>query len=178
MSKRELKQLAKLVFQMTRRQIWLGGNVKRKMHDWPEDVEPPQNWDKRVVWTMSPEVELGGHKIRVCVSAIPDRFWAGEGCRVRVFVDGVIGYPGGFYDQVDWTWLWQTWATRLARIEIEEGGRTGPVDRRDQLIVEAKDRLQTAQVKHIADPVDPDAEEAVREVEALVARRKVLRELS
>jgi len=186
----ELKKLARLVFEMTRRQIWLGGKVvflqvdhgrsTRIDDDWPEEVEFP-DLGSGVIWTMSPEVELGGHAIRVCVSASPNLFKR-EGCKVRVFVDGQIKYPGGVYEQPNWAWTWlwgENWATRLARIEISEGGRTGPVHRRDQLITEAKKRLQTAQVKHHPtpiDPVDPAAEEAVREVEALIATRKALHE--
>lgn len=168
----ELRRLASLVFQHTRRDVWFGGVAHQRMADWPKDVVCP-DWDSGVVWTISPAIELGGHQIRVCVSATPYRFRTGSPCGVRVFVDGYVGYPGGHYEQGQWVFpffrsFFENWAARLARIEIEEGGRTGPVDRRDVLIHEATERLHGARVHHPL-PLSPEAKATIREMEELEA---------
>ncbi len=181
MSVRELKKLAHLIFRMSRRQVWLGGKVPTvawnakqadaDWGDWPDDVNRPSSdltWVSGLTWTLSPEVELGGHRLRVCVSSTFD---SGRKHKhhVRIFVDGKIMYPGGHYEKVDWS-FWESWSGRLARLERAEGGLTGPVDRRDLLIAEAQEKLQSAASRHPSRVLDVDAVEAVREVEALVQR--------
>jgi hypothetical protein len=190
MSQRELKKLAKLIFQLTRREVWLGGKTEvdhayhsRKVKGWPSDMEQPK-WSSDITWTLSPEIELGGHKMRVCVSSNASRYSRDSpySCRVRVFTDGKLVYPGGWYDQKDW-WLFAgkfpSWAVRIATLERRDGGKTGPVDSRDLLIAEAKERLEVPQSakpkKLLTDNDDPAAIAAIAEVEALtrkVAARK------
>ena len=185
MSQRELKDLAYRIFQLTRRQIWLGGAVTTKIVQkdyintvvtlyptWPEDMDKP-DFVKGVTWTMSPPVDLGGHQIRVCVYSSPR---SGGTYGVRVFVDGDLKYPGGTYMASDWWFFAQrfpSWAGRIARMEREDGGVSGPVDRRDLIIAEAKNRIygpdQVAHPKLIESSVlDPEAVAAIREVEELV----------
>lgn len=167
-----LQRLAYTLFCLTRREIWLGGCSQRANDPWPKTIK--RAWNSGVFWTLSPEVELGGHRVRVCVTtgwrdsnAIP---WV----RVLVYVDDEIKHPGGSYDEAGPVYiasvLWrENWACRIAAQEREDGGRTGPVDRRDLLIEEAEQRLRgPARVEH--DKVDEKAIAAAREVEALVGK--------
>ena len=185
MSQRELKRLAKLIFQIAHREVWWGGRVqaergrwgrvlKKVSPNWPEGVTIPQDWSVGVTWTLSPAVTLGGNSMQVCVSSHGDH----RGHGVRVFVDGELGYPGGFYEHEDW-WPFNlrfpSWSGRLARQEREEGGKTGHVDRRDLLIEEAADKLLgLTKVDHTPPELemDPHVVAAVREVEDLVQRQQ------
>jgi len=184
MSQRELKALAYRVFCLTRREVWAGGKVTSKREvknydtkiiklnpSWPEDLDKV-DWDEGVTWTLSPPVELGGHKIQVCVSSK----FTSSAFGVRVFIDGNLKYPGGYYEDADW-WpfarTFPSWAGRIALLEQEDGGVSGPIDRRDLLIAEADQRLHgPKQITH--DPpeanLSPEAEAAFREVEAFVQK--------
>lgn len=166
MSHRELKKLAKLLFQITRRAIWSGG---RGDENWPDTIDA--RWKIDTTWTLSPEVELGGHRLRVCVSSRRDPYANLQSFSVRVFVDDVLKYPGGIYETWDWPWC-ESWAGRIARIERTDGGHPGPVDKRDLLITEAKQRLSGPAVRHIEQRPDPEAVKAVEEVEALVNKTR------
>jgi hypothetical protein len=184
LSKSELKTLAHRIFLLTRRGIWRGGKVvldgpnrwngTRVNPAWPKGLDEPDEdvWGVGTTWTLSPAVELGGHELRVCVASHPNK----EGYEVRVFVDGDLKYPGGVYAGNDW-WLFAemfpSWAARIARIEREDGGVSGPIDRRDLLIAEAGQRLRGPQQVNHPQPEpesDPAAVAAVREVEALVKK--------
>jgi len=182
MSKRELRKLAKLIFRLSRREVWLGGRTERKRIDswtyetvipgWPEKLDKPK-WKPNLTWTLSPEVELGGQRMRVCVSWLGDY---GEPVRVRVFADDKVRYPGGWYDHSDW-WLWTywfpSWEVRIAEIERRDGGSSGPIDRRDLLIAEAKEKLELPRTNNkllITKSEEPEAAAAIAEVEALMRR--------
>lgn len=79
--------------------------------------------------------------MRVCVSSIKR-----EGTHhVHVFVDDGPGYPGGDYTSFNWWW---SWSTKIAKQEQVDGGRTGPIEKRDLLLVEAKRRLAGVNVAH------------------------------
>jgi len=190
MSHRELKALAYRVFCLARREVWRGGkvtekrvraNYQTKVHklnpSWPEGLDKV-DWAVGVTWTLSPPVELGGHEIRVCVSSREGE----KGFGVRVFIDGDLKYPGGYYEDADW-WpfarSFPSWAGRIARLEQEDGGVSGPIDRRDLLIAEADQRLQgPKQVTHAHPQLEekpdlsPEAVAAVREVEAFVQKTR------
>lgn len=162
MSTRQLRKLAKAIFKLNRREIWLGG----KSHyngigaDWPKTIEKP-DWSSGVTWTLSPEVELGGHQMRVCVS------WnGGEWHKVRIFTDGKIVHPGGTYRSGWWPigWSW-----RIAKQESAEGGKTGPVDRRDLLLKEAAAKGRGVVTQHDEPLYCDSCDEAMQEVDALDA---------
>jgi hypothetical protein len=157
-SAKQLRQLAKAIFKLTRREIWLGGKAEYRGvgADWPKTVEK-QDWSSGVTWTLSPEVELGGHQMRVCVS-----WGGGEWHRVRVFTDGKLVHPGGEYQSSWWPWGW-SW--RIAKQERAEGGKTGPVDRRDLLLKEAASKGRGVVTQHV-DPLYCDScDDALHEVE-------------
>lgn len=167
----DLQSLAERIFLLTRRDVWLGGRSPKR-GSWPLDVEYP-NWSNGYTWTLSPEVVLGGHRMRICVSS------EGDGSsfeyRVRVFVDGAVKHPGGLYDEFTWFgWeIFENWAGRIARHEREEGGRDGPVDRRDLLIAEANQRIQgLSQPRRTLPKEDLAATAAAKEVEALLQRTR------
>lgn len=146
MSDTDLRQLAKRIFEITRRQVWLGGKCPRPGvpgPNWPKGVEVIE-WSEGLTWTLSPEVELGGMKLRVCIS------WDGNNepgtvngtHGVRVFVDGELKYPGGFYKAANREGLlWEhrdAWSWKIARTERTDGGRNGRVSARTELLAEAK----------------------------------------
>lgn len=194
MSDRELWRLADRIYKMSHREIWLGGRVdierrvvgKKPIEwvniypNWPESLPCPK-WGPGHTWTLSPEVELGGLRTRVCVN------WDGreDACGVTVFIDDAVRYPGGHYKQPipnEFYSLWSflvrrffgvNWAVRLAELEQRDGGRIGYINRRDLLIAEAARHLGAPTVRHQieAAPPDPEAEAvaAVREVEAWLA---------
>lgn len=170
-SSKDIRRLAWIVFILAKREIWLGG---RGVGDWPGDVERPSVVWARSIWTMSPEVELGGDQIRVCV--LSEEKELAKGCEVLVFVNGRLAYPGGAYSVVPrWfhhAWLLgEPWELRIARLEQWSGGRPGHVHRRDLLIQEGERRLEG--VLSTAEPVLDEAYEAARqEVDAIGQRRK------
>ncbi len=176
----DLRELAHKLFLLTRRDVWLGGqqNVRGA---WPEGVEHPGWNDSDLFWTLSPEVQLGGYRLRVCVSSRQAAYGDVQKHRVRVYVDGEIKHPGGAYDEGEGSilvllfGLAESWSTVVARQEREDGGRTGPVDVRDLLITEAADRL--GGVRRAVEPApDEAAIRAAREVEALVAGKPPVRQ--
>lgn len=179
-SKRELKRLAYVLFLMTRRDVWLGGrtDTSEGSKDWPR-ASLPLGAPGRF-WTLSPEVALGGHRLRVCVFTTERYAYLingpiGDDHHVGIYVDDEVKHPGGHYAEWDAPW-WQSWSGQIARQEIEEGGKTGPVDRRDLLIAEAERALGFRGAAVVKAPPDPDAERAVREVEALVRGKRPQRE--
>jgi len=135
MSKATLKQLAYRIFQLARREVWLGGRMKYNSGNigppWPDSVLGPQGWGQGLTWTLSPEVELGGHKLRLCISWGTD--FAAPHC--RIFVDGEVKHPGGEFKAN--RFFGDAWIRRIAKQERAEGGKTGPVDTRDLLLTEA-----------------------------------------
>jgi hypothetical protein len=188
-SGRQLKKLAKLVFQLTRREIWLGG---KGGFNWPIDGSVPGvSWHSETTWTLSPEVELGGHQVRVCVSynensdrhgnirgyypTDPTGYWH----RVKVFVDGEEKYPGGEYLERN-RWWWPSWSKRIAMLEHRDGGATGPVDRTDLLIEDAKKKLKAVNAAHtpkqltVSDfKLDPAYKAAVEEIDRMQRAAKL-----
>jgi hypothetical protein len=190
-SARELRQLAKLVYKMSRRGVWLGGKALKtynskagkhvwKFGPWPKGLHRPTMWDEQT-WTLSPEVELGGHRLRVAVVSQRRNL-----IHIVVFVDDEIKYPGGEFSLEVleyegallelWKWVFgEHWAKRIARIERKDGGRTGPIDRRDLLIAEARGKLGGPQQiehpkpKQLAEP-SAEAVAAAREVEELLTK--------
>ena len=180
MSERQLKKLAKLIFKMTRSDVWLGGKQvygQEKAKHWPLETFPfskPKH-SREYTWTLSPEVELGNHKIRVCVyhHHIQGREWDKD-YYVVVYIDGEIKYPGGKYKDEEWG-IFPSWAYKIAKQEWLDGGKTGPVSARRKLIAEAKQKIHTPQVTHTSstpDMTDPLVEAAVKEVEELVKKHK------
>lgn len=176
---KELRELADRIYDLAKREVWLGGVVtdawdfKNRgtghVGDWPKKLQR-MDWSRGVHWTLSPEVKLGGHRLRVCVTS------ASYGKHtVRVFVDDELKYPGGTFRNKEtdsfWTWLWKSlggrgedhWTFVLAHQELEEGGKTGPVFRRDLLIEEANDRLKSVTVKAQIEE-DPAYKAALEEV--------------
>ncbi len=152
MSKRSLKLLAKRVFQLERREVWLGG---KGMTNWPKELligGGSDYWHEETTWTLSPGVELGGYMMRVCVSSRPhyyykdyydivrERDYSLRRHAIRVFCDDRLVHPGGIVDGL-FNFL-PTWSARIAKQEIAEGGQTGPVDQRDLLLEEAAQRLR------------------------------------
>jgi|APSaa5957512576_1039674.scaffolds.fasta_scaffold79020_2 hypothetical protein len=178
MKKRELKRLAKLLFQLTRKKTWLGGKTcysidgpedRKYVPHWPKEMELI-HWGGLVVWTLSPEVDLGGHKLRVCVADRKSADFLGDHV-VRVFVDNQLMYPGGAYETWSWPWLW---STHLAKQEVAEGGKTSPVDTRKDLIAEAEERVHGVKViKQL--PAPEDVQRAEREIAELMESRRPAR---
>lgn len=139
----DLKKVAKAVWDLSHRSEWLGGTGQSR--DWPKNIQgfvdkkyarygDRTGWDEDVTWTLSPEVQLAGHRVRVCVS------WDGrEGSNhhVRVFVDDELKHPGGQYYGWNGNWF-GGWSWRIAKMEREDGGKTGPVDARDLVLEAAK----------------------------------------
>jgi hypothetical protein len=167
----DLRELAHKLFLLTRRDVWAGG-IHGGRGEWPGGVERV-DWNHGTFWTLSPEVQLGGYRLRVCVSSQRVSVDSNQEHRVRVYVDGEIKHPGGMYDERELSLLVmlglapESWATIIARQEREDGGRTGPVDVRDLLIAEAADKLNG--VRRAAEPApDEAAIQAAREVEALL----------
>lgn len=171
LSDAELRRLATLVFELTRKEVWLGGKGGRSNSDWPDHI--PQNWSRGVYWTLSPEVVLGGHRVRVCVSSSDYHHIEHAKHTVRVFIDDDLKYPGGKFWRYNWPWLW---SARIARYEREEGGKTSPVDTRADLIEEARERVHGGVSDHVKRLEDrepspsPEALAAAREVERYVQR--------
>ena len=170
----DLRKLAKRLYDLTRRQVWTGG--KSDYHNpgpnWPKKLEKI-DWSRGVTWTLSPETELGGIKLRVCVS------WDGNtgeiygDHRVRVFADGELKYPGGHYKAVNRKGILfehkDAWSWRIAVIERRDGGRTGRVDARDLLLAEAKDHLKGVKTTHEPDYLlCSNCEVIVAEIEAAI----------
>ena len=166
----KLKKLAKLVFQLTRHEVWLGGMTSLEGPScWPRDVDYPFGVTYCIFWSLSPEVKLLGHQVRVCVSSSE---YAPEIHRVRVFIDGKLVHPGGAYIRTNYPWWW---STRIAKEEVEEGGKPSPVATRDLLIQAAWEKLSGGDAKHpqLAGPVveeDPEIRRAVLEVESLLKK--------
>jgi hypothetical protein len=150
----ELRSLAKRIFDLTRREIWLGGKVKHR-HDpgpnWPKGLERV-DWSPGLTWTLSPEIELAGIKLRVCIS------WrGGVGHGVRVFADGELKYPGGYYDGVNSSGILFThrdaWSWKIAQIENADGGRKGRISARRELLAAADEAEKTVR-RHNPQPGD------------------------
>jgi hypothetical protein len=179
---RGLKQLAWLVYKLNRREIWLGGRTRYandksygdiEAPNWPNGLAIPFSKKPDIFWTLSPEVELSGHLVRVVVwsklqsrrNPMTEIFNEHHVC---VFVDNEIRHPGGTYREVSFPWRW---ASRLAKQERWEGGQTGPVDVRDLLIEDAHKRLRGVRARHLrlTGPVIPEDDEhhqaAIQEVE-------------
>ena len=123
---------------------------------------PDITWSSRITWTLSPEVKLSGYKMRVCVS------WDGElGYHtVRIFVNNAQIHPGGSYRSDRTSWFGCDWSWRLARQEHKEGGKTGPVDVRDVVLLAANNRISGR-----LEPPEPVycalCKEAIQEVEMI-----------
>ena len=165
----ELRKLARRIFDLSRRQIWAGGEegYHGPGQNWPAGLEKV-TWSNGVTWTLSPEVELGGILLRVCVAWDGDKGELYGDHKVRVFADGELKYPGGTYTAVNREGiLWShrdAWSWKIASMERQDGGRTGRVEARDLLLVEAKKRLKGVQTRHEIpdrcphcgnDPLDP-----------------------
>lgn len=176
---KDLQQLAKAIFELTRHDVWAGGKItgghpRATSHGkaWPPGVQDPWNisahgfsYGKDLTWTLSPEVDLAGHKVRVCVS------WNGEDtCAVRVFSGGDVKYPGGKYTVPKTFWPWSdSWEWVLAKQERREGGKTGHVDGRDLLLKAARE-AQTGVRTQSDEPLYCDlCRKAVDEVDEAVS---------
>jgi len=163
-SEKALRKLAKAIYKLARREVWLGGKGPTKV--WPSEIREAKydrawSWGSNVTWTLSPEVELGGHRMRVCVS------WNGseDGHNVRVFCDDEVKHPGGKYEQKrEW---FEGWSWRLARMERAEGGLTGPVDRQDLLLAEAHQKARGVVTTHEEPTYCRLCGEAVEEVDGI-----------
>ena len=175
--KKNLKKLAKLIYEMTQKEVWLGGKGNK---GWPQsissiDSEENRRFKDSVAWTLSPEVELGGHRLRVCISSPAEDRWGGTTNKhnIRVFVDGILQYPGGLLgDNPDKRWWRKTWSGRIAIQERTDGGKTGPVDRGADLIVEAREKLRGVPTLHppqlsVVEEPNEAMLKALREIDAL-----------
>ena len=154
-----LRKLARRIFDLTRRQVWLGGKCQSHKNpgpNWPPNLETI-DWSPGITWTLSPELELGGIRLRVCVSwdGNTGEFYGDH--KVRVFADDELKYPGGEYTAVNRKGiLWEhrdAWSWKIASMERKDGGRTGRVQARDLLLKEAKERLKGVQTKHEPGPL-------------------------
>jgi hypothetical protein len=154
----KLRKLACRIFEMARNEVWLGG--KGNCRTWPGGMEDIR-WGSNVTWTLSPEVTLGGIRLRVCVS------WDGNTGElygdhmVRVFVDGGLKYPGGKYKAANRKgWLLEhrdAWSWKIARDEKAEGGKTSRISARGDLLKEAKEKIKgVRKVKHVPDHICPE----------------------
>lgn len=176
----DLGKLAYLIYKKLKREDWHGG--KGISGWWPKEL-PDQKWGRNVTWTVSPPVEIGGHTFHVCISSnamkvtekdyygLPKEYgpkWFPKHT-IRVFCDGEIKYPGGKIEGLrNW---WPSWSAKIAKQEIEDGGKTGPVEKRDLLIKELKGALNVVPVTHqIDDKFDEGMAKALKEVEALSLR--------
>ena len=159
-----LKKLAKLVFQLTRYEVWLGGKTSyKKAPGWPTDID--HKWDEDVYWTLSPEVELRGLQVQVCVSSKKPRYNETFGThQVRVFIDKKLIHPGGTYTRISVPWWW---STPIAVQEREEGGEPGPVDIRKLLIRDAQGMVSGVKVENppLIPEMTPELRKALLEVE-------------
>lgn len=138
----KLTRLAKAVYMLTKEETWVGGKQTAGSYAAPTGPWPPElkssdgwswAWDKGTVWTLSPEVTIGQHRLRVCV------FWNGDQLMnhgVKVFVDDVQKHPGGHYAKFNW-WF-SGWSWRLAKQMYGDNGSTLPVSRSDTLLEAAK----------------------------------------
>lgn len=171
---RQLKQLAKVIYDKTKADTWLGGKKKAKYHGgptgspWPSTLQTP-TWSNGVTWSLSPEIELGGHRLRVCVSYIK-----GEGTHnVRVFADGLCGYPGGLYTVSGY--IFKTgWSWHVAVQEARDGGLPGPVSKREDIIALGKgQKVKTQHTEPVYCAICKTAvEDAEAEVEATLNKVK------
>ena len=136
----KLKELARAVYELTANDIWIGG--KGIGGNWPKTLtvnDKPWGWGKDVTWTISPEVVLGPHRVRVCVS------WNGktqDHC-VRVLIDDELKHPGGAYLEGNYEYVFSlNWSWKIACQEAVDGGKIGPVNREDDLITAAKEKMK------------------------------------
>jgi len=178
----DLGKLAYLIYKKLKREEWTGG--KGRDGRWPEDLID-MKWGEHVTWTVSPPVEIGGHTFHVCISSNamrhvdvgpswkivmewkPKRFPTHN---IRVFCGGELKYPGG---KIEARYnFWPTWSAKIAKLEIRDGGKTGPIEKRDLLIRELKGDLNVVPITHqIEDNYSAEMERALKEVEA-VGRKK------
>ena len=138
MSKRKLRKIAKRIYEITRRETWLGGKVTNTLGPgaaWPKEIKKIE-WGAGLTWTMSPEVELVGYRLRVLISLKPDLDFP----YIRVFVDNKLKHPGGEIEARHF--FGDGWARRIAQQEREAGGETGPVDVQDVVLREAALKLK------------------------------------
>lgn len=140
-----IKKLARNIYDLTRRESWLGGTVvydhkEGKDHpgkSWPANVAPiSPMWPAGHTWSLSPEVILNGYRLRLCVSMGAEA----EVPRGRIFVDGEVKHPGGEFS-VNWIWG-DGWLRRIGRQQRAAGGKNGPVDIRDIAIQEAENKTK------------------------------------
>ena len=171
----ELTRLAKHVYLLTQDEVWRGGKGGTLPH---RLQEPKEFHNRRSYWTVSPEVELGDHKVRVLVHHREpdyDQIYGGGWHEVYVYVDGRLIYPGGQY-RVSWIFSplrYFSWSTRVIKQEIWEGGRDSKVPGvgRKKMLQDAK--LQVKGVPHLLQaPSDEDLRKAQEEVERHVRRVK------
>lgn len=153
----KLRKLAKTIYQLTREDIWLGG--KGPHSPWPKRIKGfiwdpnERGWGESVTWTLSPEVVLGEHRVRVCVS------WTGSSTEyhhVRVFIDDELKHPGGMYQGWNGNWF-GGWSWRIASMERRDGGKTGPIGREDALLNAAERYLKGDRPDKVQAPLYCDA---------------------
>ena len=158
----ELQNLARQIYEITKRDVWLGGKIQTRNKPgpkWPKGLEKI-DWYRGLTWTLSPEIELGGIRLRVCVSWDGTTSEFGPGTHgVRVFADDELKYPGGFYSGENRKGFFvvhrDAWSWNIVQLERADGGRTGRVQARDQLLKEAR-KMRMQPKLHIDEP-EPSA---------------------
>jgi len=164
---RSLLKLAREIYLATQGQVWRGGYGR---DSWPEDL-PVSSYiiGKRDFWTVSPEVMLGGQRLRVAVEKTAGDWDSHH--RVLVFVDDKLVYPGGRYCRRPGPTTWWCWSTKVIAQEAMEGGKDSmvPGKGRRALLKEAR-KLRAGTGTHVVQLLSPEdhaaAEEAMREAEA------------
>ena len=156
----KLRMLALKLYNLSRREVWTGGIITRELlgkkdcfgypthklvaHGWPF-TDAPQNWQVDTTFSISPPVEIGGIKLSICISMESYSGNSGKH-KVSIYADRELKYPGGAYlalNKKD-SWIFKNkdaWSREIAKMEQEDGGKTGYVDKTDLILAEADDKL-------------------------------------
>lgn len=105
--------LAKEIYTKTQNQKWLGGSGT-EVFPFNSNVVSGRNWQ------LSPEVKIGGMNLNLCVTW----YYSNSYC-IHVFVDGMIGAPGGTVENEDWWVFARPWHAELFAMVKINNGQTG-----------------------------------------------------
>ncbi len=135
-----LYKLAHKIYQQTENSIWIGG--KGHGGAWP--LSESVNWTENTRWMISPEIEMGGYKLRLCISKTHESY-PNNTHRIRVFVDGELKNPGGMSGEITtFKWFTESWDVDAAKAVWNNEGRSGPIKSPERFLAEALRHQQKA----------------------------------
>lgn len=153
-----LFQLATRVFHQTENLVW-GAGIGPS--NFPLASGADLQWEYSTRWVLSPETEIGGLKLRLCLSVPP----TGENLYnrhvLRVFVNGLITAPGGILSRPTkrtWTYAWDC---DVAQAALVNNGRAGHIKSPERFLADLE------KVKKSDAPVCAMCKAALDEVDAI-----------